>query len=71
MHDPLTGLVNRAALLTKGDHALRQLGHDHPVALLLLDINQFKEVNDTLGHAAGDELLRLTANRLGTAGPRR
>ncbi|MCM0676979.1 bifunctional diguanylate cyclase/phosphodiesterase [Micromonospora phytophila] len=66
VHDQLTGLVNRAAMLSKGDQALRQLAHDHPVALLLLDINQFKEVNDTLGHAAGDQLLRLTANRLGT-----
>ncbi|WP_433393984.1 putative bifunctional diguanylate cyclase/phosphodiesterase [Micromonospora sp. KLBMP9576] len=66
VHDQLTGLVNRAALLGKGDQALRQLAHDHPVALLLLDIDQFKEVNDTLGHAAGDQLLRLTANRLGT-----
>ncbi|SCE79424.1 diguanylate cyclase/phosphodiesterase [Micromonospora coriariae] len=64
VHDPLTGLANRAAMLGKGDQALRQLAHDHPVALLLLDINQFKEVNDTLGHAAGDQLLRLTANRL-------
>ncbi|WP_442933257.1 putative bifunctional diguanylate cyclase/phosphodiesterase [Micromonospora psammae] len=66
VHDALTGLVNRAAMLGKGDQALRQLPHDHPVALLLLDIDQFKEVNDTLGHAAGDQLLRLTANRLGT-----
>ncbi|MDG4836790.1 bifunctional diguanylate cyclase/phosphodiesterase [Micromonospora sp. WMMD967] len=66
VHDPLTGLVNRAAMLGKGDQSLRQLAHDHPVALLLLDINQFKEVNDTLGHAAGDQLLRLTANRLDT-----
>ncbi|PZF87413.1 putative bifunctional diguanylate cyclase/phosphodiesterase [Micromonospora deserti] len=65
VHDALTGLVNRAAMLSKGDQALRQLAHDHPVALLLLDINQFKEVNDTLGHAAGDQLLRLTAIRLG------
>ncbi|MCG5468604.1 bifunctional diguanylate cyclase/phosphodiesterase [Micromonospora sp. LAH09] len=64
VHDPLTGLANRAAMLGKGDQSLRQLAHDHPVALLLLDINQFKEVNDTLGHAAGDQLLRLTANRL-------
>ncbi|MEU8167657.1 putative bifunctional diguanylate cyclase/phosphodiesterase [Micromonospora sp. NPDC049004] len=64
VHDPLTGLANRTAMLGKGDQSLRQLAHDHPVALLLLDINQFKEVNDTLGHAAGDQLLRLTANRL-------
>ncbi|MGC5029817.1 putative bifunctional diguanylate cyclase/phosphodiesterase [Micromonospora sp. DT229] len=64
VHDPLTGLVNRAALLSQGDQALRRLAHDHPVALLLLDVDQFKEVNDTLGHAAGDQLLRLTANRL-------
>ncbi|SBT54683.1 diguanylate cyclase/phosphodiesterase [Micromonospora narathiwatensis] len=64
VHDQLTGLLNRAAMLSKGDQALRQLAHDHPVALLLLDINQFKEVNDTLGHAAGDQLLRLTGNRL-------
>ncbi|PGH43397.1 GGDEF-domain containing protein [Micromonospora sp. WMMA1996] len=64
VHDQLTGLLNRAALLTRGDQALRQRAHDHPVALLLLDVNQFKEVNDTLGHSAGDQLLRLTANRL-------
>ncbi|MEV6815588.1 GGDEF domain-containing protein, partial [Micromonospora sp. NPDC051296] len=68
VHDPLTGLANRAAMLSRGDQALRQLAHDHPVALLLLDIDQFKEVNDTLGHAAGDQLLRLTANRLDTLG---
>jgi diguanylate cyclase (GGDEF)-like protein len=65
VHDPLTNLVNRVAMLSKGDLALHQLGHEHPVALLLLDINHFKEVNDTLGHAAGDELLQITAARLG------
>ncbi|WP_319462132.1 bifunctional diguanylate cyclase/phosphodiesterase [Micromonospora sp. RTP1Z1] len=64
VHDQLTGLLNRAAMLDEGDQALRRHAHDHPMALLLLDINQFKEVNDTLGHAAGDQLLRLTANRL-------
>ncbi|MGC1212894.1 MAG: GGDEF domain-containing protein, partial [Micromonospora sp.] len=64
VHDQLTGLINRVAMLSTGDQTLRRLPHDHPVALLLLDINQFKEVNDTLGHAAGDQLLRLTGNRL-------
>jgi diguanylate cyclase (GGDEF)-like protein len=65
VHDPLTNLVNRTAMLSRGDLALHQLAHEHPVALLLLDINHFKEVNDTLGHAAGDELLQVTAARLG------
>jgi diguanylate cyclase (GGDEF)-like protein len=65
IHDPLTGLVNRGALLARGDSALRLLDREHPVALLLLDIDHFKEVNDTLGHAAGDELLQVIAARLG------
>src|SRR5262245_60794324 len=63
-HDPLTGLANRAAMLTRGDAALRLLDGDTPVALLLLDVDHFKDVNDTLGHAAGDELLRVAASRL-------
>jgi diguanylate cyclase len=65
MHDPVTGLLNRAALLAKGDGALRLLDFEAPAALLLLDIDRFKEINDTLGHAAGDTLLRTTASRLG------
>ncbi|MDG4763857.1 GGDEF domain-containing phosphodiesterase [Solwaraspora sp. WMMD406] len=69
MHDPVTKLLNRPALLAKGDTALHQLGHDHPVALLMLDIKRFNEVNDTLGTAAGDELLQSAADRL-TAGLR-
>src|SRR4029453_14257155 len=64
-HDALTGLPNRAALLGRGSERLRALAPAAPVALLLLDINHFKEVNTTLGHAAGDELLRTTAARLG------
>ncbi|WP_369916174.1 putative bifunctional diguanylate cyclase/phosphodiesterase [Plantactinospora sp. KBS50] len=63
-HDALTGLCNRSAMLAQGDALLRGLPRDHPVALLLLDLNHFKEVNDTLGHAAGDELLQITAARL-------
>ncbi|WP_345635507.1 putative bifunctional diguanylate cyclase/phosphodiesterase [Rugosimonospora acidiphila] len=64
LNDTLTGIGNRAALLAKGDAALHGLERDGLVAFLLLDVNQFKEVNDTLGHAAGDDLLRVTARRL-------
>ena len=63
-HDPLTGLANRDGLLADGNAMLRQRPVEAPVALLLLDIDHFKEVNDTLGHAAGDELLRVTAARI-------
>jgi diguanylate cyclase len=63
-HDPLTGLNNRSALLVRGTARLRGLETAAPVALLLLDINHFKEVNTTLGHAAGDSLLEIIAARL-------
>ena len=63
-HDQLTGLPNWATMLDRGDTSLRELDRDAHVALLMLDIDHFKEVNDTLGHAAGDELLRTTARRL-------
>src|SRR5204862_6544259 len=63
-HDGLTGIANREALLAKGNGALRVLPRETPVARLLVDINHFKEVNDTLGHAAGDELLRTLARRI-------
>lgn len=62
--DPLTRLLNRAALLKQGDAALRRLDHAQPVALVVLDLDNFNEVNETLGHFAGDELLKLTADRL-------
>ncbi|MFY1636064.1 putative bifunctional diguanylate cyclase/phosphodiesterase [Solwaraspora sp. WMMB335] len=64
MHDPVTELLNRPALLARGDAALHELDHDHPIALLMLDIKRFNEVNDTLGNAAGDELLQSAASRL-------
>jgi diguanylate cyclase (GGDEF)-like protein len=63
-HDPLTGLANRRALVRQGDSALRRLPPERPVALVVVDIDRFKEVNDTLGHRAGDELLTATASRL-------
>ncbi|MBB5870345.1 diguanylate cyclase (GGDEF)-like protein [Allocatelliglobosispora scoriae] len=64
VRDPLTGLLNRGALLQRGDETLRGLPRGLPVALLLLDVDNFKEINNTLGHLAGDELLQIAANRL-------
>ncbi|MGI5180862.1 putative bifunctional diguanylate cyclase/phosphodiesterase [Dactylosporangium sp. CA-152071] len=68
VHDPLTGLFNRAALLSRGNALLRRRGPHDPVAMLLLDVNDFKEVNNALGHAAGDEVLRVIAGRVTEAG---
>src|SRR5439155_19168964 len=65
-HDPVTGLPNRAGFLALGDAVLRDLRDDAVVALMLLDIDHFREVNDTLGHAAGDEVLHIAADRLRT-----
>lgn len=64
-HDTLTGLHNRAYLLDRLEQTLRHRnGPTDAVALLLIDLDGFKEVNDTLGHASGDELLVVTADRL-------
>jgi diguanylate cyclase (GGDEF)-like protein len=65
LHDPLTGLANRAMFQQRLTQALERLspGAD-PVALLALDLDRFKQVNDTLGHEAGDELLRQVAGRI-------
>ncbi|MFV2102223.1 putative bifunctional diguanylate cyclase/phosphodiesterase [Micromonospora sp. LOL_024] len=66
-HDALTGLANRRHLLDAGNEQLHQRHADGVTALVLIDLNHFKEVNDTLGHAAGDQMLTAVAERLRTA----
>lgn len=63
--DPLTGLANRRGF----DAALQtlQMGPPQPVAVLVIDLDQFKDINDTLGHAAGDGVLRHVAKVLATS----
>ena len=64
-HDPLTGLANRVALKQELDRRLERAIHaEAALPVLYLDIDRFKLVNDTLGHATGDELLRKVADRL-------
>jgi diguanylate cyclase (GGDEF)-like protein/PAS domain S-box-containing protein len=64
-HDPLTGLPNRTLFFDRLDAALQAGSPDDAVGVCYLDLDDFKAVNDTLGHDTGDALLRAVAQRLG------
>src|SRR3954465_12809019 len=66
-HDGLTGLPNRGSFYDQVTAAVRTRASDSLVAVMIVDLDRFKEVNDTLGHHSGDELLREAGDRLTTA----
>lgn len=67
-HDALTGLANRALFMDRLSQRLSMLqrSHGHAFGVLFIDLNRFKIINDTLGHQAGDDILKATAQRLRT-----
>lgn len=64
-HDPLTKLPNRMLLMSRLQHSISQAQRQHTqLAIVMLDLDRFKDVNDSFGHMAGDDLLQMVAGRL-------
>ena len=64
MYDPVTSLPNRLHFRSEADKLLGEAGENEKAAMLFVDLDRFKMVNDSLGHARGDQLLIMVANRL-------
>lgn len=64
LHDPLTGLANRVMFAERVEHAMTRVARGDNVAVLFLDLDNFKSVNDSLGHTEGDRLLEAISRRL-------
>src|SRR6202008_3616985 len=66
LYDPITGLPNRELLTDRVRHSLSwtRTGDNDPIALILLDLDRFKAINESLGHAVGDRLLAAVGDRL-------
>jgi diguanylate cyclase (GGDEF)-like protein len=71
LHDPLTGLPNRTFFAVRAEQAMRSRGGNNHFGVIVIDLDRFKQVNDTLGHAYGDLLLEAVAERLRRALPGR
>jgi diguanylate cyclase (GGDEF)-like protein len=63
-HDPLTGLCNRTLLRDKLEHEMTFSRSKRPIAIACIDLDHFKDVNDTLGHPVGDQLLKVVTDRI-------
>ena len=63
-HDSLTNLPNRLLFMDRLEHALVRRSESNQLAILFLDLDRFKVINDTLGHACGDKILQMLSNRL-------
>lgn len=68
-HDPLTGLPNRLLFNERVEHAIEAADADKPGAVLLIDLDHFKHINESLGHNVGDQLLKTVGQRLQNAVP--